>query len=72
MILIPLPEKIIPIYKITRASLTISNSLKVTGLFVSGGKVRREFFAKKDGGLHLNTQGTNRLRYYFLRTIASM
>ena len=40
--------------------------------FVFGGKVRRELFAKRDGGLHLNTQGTSRLRYYFLRTIASM
>ena len=40
--------------------------------FVFGGKVRRELFAKKDGGLHLNTQGKSRLRYYFLRTIASM
>ena len=40
--------------------------------FVFGGKVRRELFAKRDGGLHLNTLGTSRLRYYFLRTIASM
>lgn len=40
--------------------------------FVFGGKVRRELFAKRDGGLHLNTLGTSRLRYYFLKTIASM
>lgn len=40
--------------------------------FVYCGKVRRELFAKKDGGLHLNTQGSERLRYYFMRSIASM
>lgn len=42
--------------------------------FMFAGKVKRELFAKNDGGLHLNTERTNRLRYYFLRTtcIASM
>ena len=40
--------------------------------FMFGGKPRRELFAKRDGGLHLNTEGTSRLRYYFLRTIAAM
>ena len=40
--------------------------------FVFGGKVRRELFAKGDGGLHLHTLGTSRLRYYFLRTVSSM
>lgn len=40
--------------------------------FMYAGKVKRELFAKRDGGLHLNTEGTNKLRYYFLRTIASM
>lgn len=40
--------------------------------FVYCGKVRRELFAKNDRGLHLNTQGSLRLRYYFLRSIASM
>lgn len=40
--------------------------------FMYAGKVKRELFAKRDGGLHLNTEGSNRLRYYFLRTIASM
>ena len=40
--------------------------------FMFGGKPRRELFATRDGGLHLNTEGTSRLRYYFLRTIAAM
>lgn len=40
--------------------------------FMFGGRVKRELFAKNDGGLHLNSEGTNRLKYYFLRTIASM
>lgn len=40
--------------------------------FVYCGYVRRELYAKNDGGLHLNTLGSERLRYYFLRTIASM
>lgn len=40
--------------------------------FMYGGHVKRELFAKRDGGLHLNTEGTNRLRYYFLRSIAAM
>lgn len=40
--------------------------------FMYGGRVKRELFAKRDGGLHLNTEGTNRLRYYFLRSIAAM
>lgn len=40
--------------------------------FMFGGKPRRELFAKRDGGLHLNTEGTSRLRYYFLKTIAAM
>lgn len=40
--------------------------------FMYGGRVKRELFAKNDGGLHLNSEGTNRLKYYFRRTIASM
>ena len=40
--------------------------------FMFGGRVKRELFAKLDGGLHLNTEGTNKLRYYFLRSIAAM
>lgn len=27
------------------------------------------FFAKADGGLHLNTEGSNRLGYFYLRVI---
>ena len=33
--------------------------------FMFGGKVRRELFAHRDGGLHLNIAGTEKLRYYF-------
>lgn len=40
--------------------------------FMYAGNVKRELFAKKDGGLHLNTEGTNKLRYFFLRSLASM
>lgn len=40
--------------------------------FMYMGNVKRELFAKRDGGLHLNTEGTNRLRFYFLRSIAAM
>lgn len=40
--------------------------------FMFAGKVRVELFAKKDGGLHLNTEGTSRLRYFFLRVISTM
>ena len=39
---------------------------------VFGGAVKTELFAKKEGGLHLNTEGTNKLRYFFLRALASM
>lgn len=40
--------------------------------FMYAGKPSAELFAKNDKGLHLNTEGSSRLRYYFLRTIASM
>ena len=40
--------------------------------FMFGGAVKRELFAKKDGGLHPNTEGTNKLCYFFLRSSASM
>ena len=46
--------------------------LKTYRPFMYAGSVKRELFAKRDGGLHLNTEGTNRLKYYFLRTIASL
>ena len=39
--------------------------------FMFAGEVKREFFAKHDG-LHLNTVGTDRLRYFFRRVIANM
>lgn len=40
--------------------------------FMYGGNVKKELFARKDGGLHLNTEGTNKLRYFFLRYLASV
>ena len=40
--------------------------------FTHCGKVKLELYAKKDGGLHLNTEGTNRLRYFFLRVISTL
>ena len=40
--------------------------------FMHNGSVKLEFFARNDGGLHLNTVGTDRLRYFFLRAIATM
>jgi hypothetical protein len=33
------------------------------------GQPRRELFAIKDGGIHLNTEGTNRLRFCFVRVV---
>lgn len=56
---------------------TMSKSLNIKFIptyrpFMYCGRVKRELFAKNDGGLHLNTEGTNRLRYYFLRTIAAL
>lgn len=40
--------------------------------FTHCGKVRFELYAKRDGGLHLNNEGTNRLRYFFLRVISNL
>ena len=40
--------------------------------FMFAGKVKLEHFAKKDGGLHLNTEGTSKLRYFFLRVISTI
>ena len=40
--------------------------------FMYSGAVKRESFARKDGALHLNTEGSSKLRYFFLRSIASM
>lgn len=36
------------------------------------GTYRRYLFAKKDKGLHLNTEGSRRLRYFFLRVISTI
>lgn len=40
--------------------------------FTFGGRIKVELFAKKDGGLHLNTEGTNRLKHFFLRVISTL
>jgi lysophospholipase L1-like esterase len=40
--------------------------------FLKGGKPRREFFAVRDGGLHLNIEGTRRLRQFFVNTISHL
>ena len=40
--------------------------------FTHCGKVKRELFAKRDGGLHLNFEGTNRLKYFFLKVITHL
>ena len=40
--------------------------------FMYAGSVRRELFAQKDGGLHLNTEGTNVLTRFFLCVIATL
>ena len=39
---------------------------------VKFGSFRRYLFAKLDKGLHLNTEGSNRLRYFFLRVISTV
>ena len=40
---------------------------------VSGyGTYKRWLYAKNDGGLHLNTEGSRRLRYFFLRVISTI
>lgn len=40
--------------------------------FMHAGSVRIELFAKRDKGLHLNTEGTNVLRRFFVRVISTM
>ena len=40
--------------------------------FLKFSQARRELFAIKDGGLHLNLEGTRRLRQFFITTIAHM
>ena len=36
------------------------------------GKVSVELYAKRDLGLHLNTEGTNRLTHFFLKVISNL
>ena len=36
------------------------------------GKVSVELYAKRELGLHLNTEGTNRLTPFFLRVISTL
>ena len=38
--------------------------------FLFSGEPRRELFAIRDGGLHLNLEGVRRLRQFFINTIA--
>ena len=40
--------------------------------FMFAGNVKLELFAKRDQGLHLNTAGSGRLSYFFLRVISTM
>ena len=40
--------------------------------FTHCGKVSVELYAKRDLGLHLNTEGTNRLKHFFLRVISNL
>lgn len=40
--------------------------------FLKCGVPRREYFAVRDGGLHLNIEGIRRLREFFINTIAHL
>ena len=40
--------------------------------FFKGGQPVRELFAVRDGGLHLNCEGTRRLRLFFINTVAHL
>ena len=40
--------------------------------FSKYGTYRRYLYAKKDQGLHLNSEGSNRLRYFFLIVISTL
>ena len=40
--------------------------------FVAYGTPRREYFATRDGGLHLNFEGTRRLRQFFVNTLTQL
>ena len=40
--------------------------------FLKYGDPVREFFAVRDGGLHLNNEGIRRLRFFFINTVAHL
>ena len=40
--------------------------------FMFAGRVRNELFAKRDKGLHLNTEGTNTLKRFLIRVISTL
>jgi lysophospholipase L1-like esterase len=40
--------------------------------FCFEGKIKRYLFAKQDGGLHLNNEGANQLRHFFIRVISNL
>lgn len=40
--------------------------------FMYAGKVRRELFAKRDRGLHLNTAGTNALTRFLIKVVSTL
>ena len=40
--------------------------------FTYCGKPKVELYAKNDGGLHLNTEGSNRLKHFFLQVITHL
>ena len=40
--------------------------------FMHAGQVRRELFAKNDGGLHLNTAGTNTLTRFLISVVSTL
>ena len=51
---------------------TLSSELKFKFIctykpFTHAGKVRRELYAIRNRGLHLNMEGTSKLRFFFLR-----
>ena len=67
------PIKRINFYMEKTMSKTLNfKFIKTYRPFMYAGKPSAELFAKNDKGLHLNTEGSSRFRYYFLRTIASM
>lgn len=46
--------------------------LKTYRIFLKYGKPIRSLFAVKDGGLHLNLEGSRRLRQFFINTITHL